>query len=55
MKTGLAIEELAAEIMRQNELKEDYVVDSRQLLMENYDSELFLRVMDANGDDRIEP
>ena len=55
MRTGLAIEELATEIMRQNELKEDYVVDSRQLLMECCDSELFLRVMNADGGDRIEP
>ena len=55
MKTGLAIEELAAEIMRQNELKEDYVVDSRHLLMESCDSELFLRVMSVDGGDRIEP
>ena len=28
MKAGLSIEELAAEIMRQNEIKEDYVVNS---------------------------
>ena len=49
MKAGLAIEELAAEIMRQNEIKEDYVVNSQSLLMECYDSEMFLRVMDAEG------
>ena len=34
MKAGLAIEELAAELMRQNEIKEDYVVNSNSLLME---------------------
>ena len=55
MKAGLAIEELAAEIMRQNEIKEDYVVNSQSLLMETYDSEMFLRVMDAAGLDRLEP
>lgn len=55
MKAGLAIEELAAEIMRQNEIKEDYVVNSQSLLMESYDAELFLRVMDADGLDRLEP
>ena len=55
MKAGLAIEDLAAEIMRQNEIKEDYVVNSQSLLMESYDAELFLRVMDADGLDRLEP
>ena len=55
MKAGLAIEELAAEIMRQNEIKEDYVVNSQSLLMECYYSEMFLRVMDAEGLDRLEP
>ena len=33
MKAGLAIEELAGEIMRQNAIKEDYVVNSPSLLM----------------------
>ena len=55
MKAGLAIEELAAEIMRQNEIKEDYVVNSNSLLMEAFDSELYLRVMDENMSDRLEP
>ncbi len=55
MKAGLAIEELATEIMRQNEIKEDYVVNSPNLQMELWDSELFLRVMDAEGVDRLEP
>ena len=55
MKAGLAIEELAAEIMRQNEIKEDYVVNSNNLLMEAFDSELYLRVMDENMSDRLEP
>ena len=55
MKAGLAIEELATEIMRQNEIKEDYVVNSPSLLMETFDSEMFLRVLDSDGFDRLEP
>ena len=55
MKEGLAIEELATEIMRQNEIKEDYVVNSNNLQMELYDSELYLRVTDNDEIDRLEP
>lgn len=55
MKAGLSIEELAAEIMRQNEIKEDYVVNSPCLQMDAWDSDLFLRVMDGQQTDRLEP
>lgn len=55
MKAGLSIEELAREIMRQNDIKEDYVVRSPCLLMDTWNSELFLRVMDGPSSDRIEP
>ena len=55
MKAGLSIEELAAEIMRQNEIKEDYVVNSPCLQMVAWDSDLFLRVMDGQQTDRLEP
>ncbi len=55
MKPGLAIEEFAAEIMRQNEIKEDYVVNSPNLQMDVWDSNLFLRVMDEDMTDRLEP
>ena len=55
MKAGLAIEELAGEIMRQNAIKEDYVVNSPSLLMEQFNSKLYLRVMDSDGIDRLEP
>ena len=48
-------EELAAEIMRQNEIKEDYVVNSPCLQMDAWDSDLFLRVMDGQQTDRLEP
>ncbi len=55
MKASLTIEELATEIMRQNNIKEDYVVNSPNLQMEAFGSDLFLRVMDENGVDRLEP
>lgn len=55
MKAGLSIEELAAEIMRQNEIKEDYVVDSPYLQMDEWSSDLFLRVVDDHMADRLEP
>lgn len=55
MKQGLTIEELADEIMRQNEIKEDYVVESYSLLMDIWNSDLFLRVMDSGNEDRLEP
>lgn len=55
MKTGLTIEELATEIMRQNEIKEDYVVESSRLFMDIWNSDLFLRVMHNSNEDRLEP
>lgn len=55
MKAGLSIEELATEIMRQNGIKEDYVVNSPCLQMDAWNSDLFLRVMDGQLSDRLEP
>ena len=55
MKSGLTIEELAAEIMRQKGAKEDYVVNTGNLRMEPYGSEVAMRVLDNDGTDRIEP
>jgi hypothetical protein len=55
MKSGLTIEELAAEVMRQKSAKEDYIVNTSNLRMEPYGSEIAMRVLDDNGADRIEP
>ena len=55
MKSGLTIQELAAEILRQKEFKEDYIVSTRRLQMENFGSDVVLRVLDENASDRIEP
>jgi len=42
MKEGLTLNEMAAEITRQNSMKEDYLVDTRSLQMEPYDSQIYL-------------
>lgn len=55
MKTGLTLEELAAEIMRQNTAKADYMVNTPNLRMEPFGSDLFLRMVDEGGNDRVEP
>ena len=55
MKAGLTIEELAAEIMRQKDAKTDYIVNSSRLCMENYGTDLVLRVLGDDNTDRIEP
>ncbi|MDD4509347.1 MAG: DUF932 domain-containing protein [Oscillospiraceae bacterium] len=55
MKAGLTVEELAAEIMRQKDAKEDYVVNTGNLRMEPYGTEIAMRVLDNDGTDRIEP
>ena len=55
MKTGISLDQLAAEIMRQKENKEDYIVSTPNLHMENYGGDVFLHVLDSGGNDRIEP
>lgn len=55
MKAGLTLNELAAEIVRQKELKEDYIVSANRLRMEACGSNLVLRVLDSDAGDRIEP
>ena len=55
MKSGLTIQELAAEILRQKDSKEDYIVSTRRLQMESFGSDVVLRVLDENASDRIEP
>lgn len=55
MKAGLTIEELATEIMRQKDAKTDYIVNSSRLCMENYGTDLVLRVLGDDDADRIEP
>ena len=55
MKTGLTLEQLAAEITRQQNAKEDYVVNTGNLRLESYGPDLALHVLNSDGADRIEP
>ncbi len=55
MKTGMTINELAKEILRQRDAKEDYIVNTGRLRMEACGDDVLLRVLDSNSADRIEP
>lgn len=55
MKSGLTLSELALEILRQKDLKEDYVVRTSQLRMEACGPDLLLRMVDKSGNDKVEP
>ena len=55
MKSGLSIEEIGTEILRQSQAKADYAVDTRRLQMEAYDTDLVMRVMDDSAVDLLEP
>lgn len=54
MKKGLSLQEMAAEIERQNPLKEDYLVSTQNLQMENCGDRVYLHMYD-NGNDAVEP
>lgn len=55
MKTGMTIEDLASEIVRQKDSKEDYIVNANRIAMECFGRDILLRVLDEQGNDRIEP
>ena len=55
MKTGINIMEMAAEILRQNNAKSDYVVDTRRLEMEPSGTGIVMKMLDDSGTDVIEP
>ena len=55
MKPGMTIEDLASEIVRQKDSKEDYIVNANRLAMECCGRDVLLRVLDEQGYDRIEP
>lgn len=55
MKSGLTLTELAAEIWRQKDKKEDYIVNTPHLRMESSGTDMLLRVLDEDESDRIEP
>lgn len=55
MKSGLTLEQLATELNRQNSAKEDYIVSTHSIKMESCGADLFLRMVDGEENDRVEP
>ena len=56
MKTGITLNELAAEVTRQSAAKADYAVDTRRLQMEAArDGSVFMRLMNEAMVDAVEP
>lgn len=55
MKKGMTIQEASKEILRQSQVKADYLVNTENLHMETCDGVPVLRLLDADGIDRVEP
>ena len=55
MKTGMTIEEMGVELLRQSNAKADYQIDTRRLEMEAYGSSVALRMLDDDANDLVEP
>lgn len=55
MKTGLSVQDMCREIMRQSQMKADYLVNTTSLVMEPFDGKPMLHVLGEDGTDRIEP
>ena len=55
MKAGRTIQEMAREILRQSEAKQDYSVNTANILMEAGGGAPMLRLLDNTGIDRVEP
>ena len=55
MKSGISLVEMAQEIQRQNDLKADYMLDTRSLRLEPFGGGLYLNAYDQSGDDAVEP
>lgn len=54
MKAGLSLQELAVELHRQNEAKADFLVDTRSIRLDAYDSDVYLQ-MHNNDSVPLEP
>ena len=52
MKAGLTLMEMAAEITRQQALKADYIMDTRRIQLEPAGSQMFMNVLDKDGNIR---
>jgi len=55
MKTGMAISDLAAEVLRQSRAKADYAVDTRRLQMEPTGDNVVMRILSEEQVDMVEP
>lgn len=55
MKKGITLNELAVEIARQKNAMADYIVEPSRLQMDIIDDDLKIRVLDKDGNDRINP
>ena len=55
MKSGISLAEMAQEIQRQNDLKADYMLDTRSLRLEPFGGGLYLNAYDQSGDYAVEP
>ena len=55
MKTGRTIQEIGAEIMRQSQAKEDYLVNTNSIVMEDWDGKPMLHLRGENGMDLVKP
>lgn len=49
MKTGLSLQQLAVELHRQNEAKKDFLVDTRSIRFDAYDSDVYLQMHDNDS------
>lgn len=49
MKAGLSLQELAVELHRQNEAKADFLVDTRSIRLDAYDSDVYLQMHDNDS------
>ena len=55
MKSGLTLDALSAEVLRQNQSKQDYLVKTGNLRMESFGGSPLLRLIDDNDVDLVEP
>ena len=55
MKTGRTIQEIGAELMRQSQAKEDYLVNTGSIVMEDWGGRPMLHLQGENKLDLIEP
>ena len=49
MKSGVSLQQMLAEVKRQSESKEDYLIAPNRLRMESYGKEMFLHLSDRKS------